>query len=98
MSYHPDCLSYHTSGPVSGAPFVHWLHRQEFLSFKLYDSMSLRVCFYVICQDGKPVQLSKLEKAQQAVLSEDGMSVTCHKGYRMVRPVTNTCAVVSSST
>jgi hypothetical protein len=31
------------------------------------------------------VQLSKLEKAQQAILSEDGMSVTSHKGYRMVR-------------
>ena len=31
------------------------------------------------------MQLSKLEKAQQAILSEDGMSVTSHKGYRMVR-------------
>ncbi|EIE21563.1 hypothetical protein COCSUDRAFT_48164 [Coccomyxa subellipsoidea C-169] len=39
----------------------------------------------ILEEDGKPVQLSKLEKAQQAVLSEDGMSVTCHKGYRMAR-------------
>ncbi len=37
------------------------------------------------CQDGRPVQLSKVEKANQAVISEDGMSVTSHKGYRMVR-------------
>lgn len=31
------------------------------------------------------MQLSKVEKANQAVISEDGMSVTSHKGYRMVR-------------
>ena len=36
-------------------------------------------------QDEKPVQLSKLEKAQQVALSEDGMSITSHKGYRMVQ-------------
>lgn len=35
-------------------------------------------------QESKPVQLSKVEKASQMVLSEDGMSVTSQKGYRMV--------------
>ncbi|BDA44791.1 Set1/Ash2 histone methyltransferase complex subunit ASH2 [Coccomyxa sp. Obi] len=39
----------------------------------------------ILEEDGKPVQLSKLEKAQQVVLSEDGMSITSHKGYRMAR-------------
>ena len=35
-------------------------------------------------QENAPTQLSKSEKAQQAILSEDKMSVTLHKGYRMV--------------
>jgi hypothetical protein len=35
-------------------------------------------------QEWRPVQLSKTEKAGQAVLSNDNMSVTMRKGYRMV--------------
>ena len=35
-------------------------------------------------QEWRPVQLSKAEKAGQAVLSNDNMSVTMRKGYRMV--------------
>ena len=35
-------------------------------------------------QENAPTQLSKSEKAQQMTLSEDKLSVTSHKGYRMV--------------
>ncbi len=36
-------------------------------------------------QENAPTQLSKSEKAQQMILSDDKLSVTSHKGYRMVR-------------
>jgi Set1/Ash2 histone methyltransferase complex subunit ASH2 len=42
-------------------------------------------------QETRPVQLSKVEKAAQMILSEDSMSVTSHKGYRMVRHAPKTC-------
>ena len=42
-------------------------------------------------QENAPTQLSKSEKAQQAILSEDKMSVTLHKGYRMVRAPLSLC-------
>ena len=42
-------------------------------------------------QENAPTQLSKSEKAQQAILSEDNMSVTLHKGYRMVRACLGMC-------
>ena len=35
-------------------------------------------------QEWRPVQLSKAEKAAQAALSNGNLTVTMHKGYRMV--------------
>jgi hypothetical protein len=44
------------------------------------------VCSCLLEQEWRPVQLSKAEKAAQAVLSNDNLTVTMHKGYRMVCP------------